>query len=179
MFQSCHSPHDVAYWYADRGFPVELTYGRALLQTSYNIGAVKMPREIATTIRRRIGADRQIPILAHTRNHRETIVLVGPSRARGGLLWLLDDFAKSEFDRHGICEAAAGTRVWLPMSDHTPGGWYWASPPTETATALPPRNRVLRTALEVIGEQSASAATAALKTGVPGSSTGELASGRR
>ncbi|MEU2032559.1 hypothetical protein [Nocardia amamiensis] len=152
MFESRHSPREIAFVYASLGFPVELHFGKTSFVTTTRLSAVAMPPELGQAVRQLTGDAWRGPIITHTKVGREWVFLVGPNRGRG-----LGVRSLAALEQHGVRVLAAGSRVWLPMSD-APTGWHWASPPQERALSVPSRTFVLRAVQNVLVDRAPAAA---------------------
>jgi len=143
MFERCHNPNEIAYIYTERGFPVQLTFGKASILTSDRLGAVVLPPRLGSTVKEMLADAWIVPVITYQREHREWIVLVGPDR--GGVL---KPPALNSLAQHGVRILDHGARVWLPMTD-TQIGWFWVAPPLNPS-AVPPRNVVLTAARQAL-----------------------------
>ncbi|QIS08819.1 hypothetical protein [Nocardia arthritidis] len=139
MFERCHNPNEVAYVYLERGFPVQLTFGKVSILTSDRLGAVVLPPRLGAAVKEMLADEWIVPVITYQRERRDWIVLVGPNR--GGAL---KPPALSSLAQQGIRILDQSARVWLPMTD-TQIGWFWVAPPLN-ASAVPPRNLVLMAA---------------------------------
>ncbi len=141
MFETCHTPFEVAHVYRGMGFPVSCRFGRVAVTASRSLGAVVMPPDVGTLVRQELEHDHDItaPVLTYHRPRRDWVFVVGPgSGVAAGAA------ARAALHRAGVRVLTEGQQVWLPMSDQ-PLTWYWIWPPT-TAQALPSRSTVLATA---------------------------------
>ncbi|MFX0574636.1 hypothetical protein [Nocardia nepalensis] len=144
MFESCHSPGEVALVYAQRfGVPVRLFDRRLFFLTSLTLGAVAMPQQLGQRVRKTVGDQFPLPIIRHSERGGQWLFVVGPNRGH------LRNRALPALARHDARMLASGVRVWLPMSDYSVG-WHWHSPLLAGEDAIPPRTRVLHAALDVI-----------------------------
>lgn len=146
MFESCHSPRDVAHVYRRMGFKVSSSFQRVALIASRSIGAVAMPASMGIQVRQVVSqgdAITTLPIISYQRAQREWVFVVGPPRGNETRA-----AAGAELGDAGIRILESGERVWLPMTDR-PMGWYWVSPPV-SARILPSRTTVIAAAQQLL-----------------------------
>ncbi|MBB5912624.1 hypothetical protein BJY24_001491 [Nocardia transvalensis] len=141
MFESCHSPTDVAHLLRARfGFPVRLFAGRPFLSCGGRVDAVSMPAELGRQVRERLRAAPATPAVADPRNRRWVFLTATPQP-------YYDVTQHLRLTAYEVAVLTAGRRVMLPASDY-PLGWHWASEPVPGPLLLPARAMVLRAVRE-------------------------------
>ncbi|WP_024800079.1 hypothetical protein [Nocardia sp. BMG51109] len=146
MFESCHSPSDVAHLLRLRfGFPVQLFAGRPFLSCGHAIDAIAMPADIGRLVRDRLRAAPATPAVADARNRR-WVFLANPPRPYHGRP------DRNRFADSGVTVFDAGRRVMLPISDY-PLGWHWVSEPVPGRLVLPGSTVVLAAVRETLREE--------------------------
>lgn len=141
MFESCHTPAEVATVYHRLGFTgISCAFGRVSLLASPRLGAVVVPGSLARGVRDLLTDNRRgkpVVVLGYARAGRPWVFLVGPQSGKGHSATTLARLADQ-----GIRVLIAGQRIWLPMSDNRTSSWYWICPPSDLAS-LPARITVL------------------------------------
>ncbi|WP_194838269.1 hypothetical protein [Nocardia sp. XZ_19_369] len=152
MFESCHTPNEVAHVYRRKfGLPVELFDRRAFIATGDTVGAVLMPPPLGLRVKKAFSDEVSVPIIRHFPRGGHWIFLAS-TRGR------VRNRAVAELMRHDGTVLSPRTRVWLPMTD---AGieWTWFSPPHPGAV-LPTLPLVMHTALAVIDQDEMSSSPA-------------------
>ncbi|RDI52883.1 hypothetical protein [Nocardia mexicana] len=149
MFESCHSPDEVAYLLRIRfGFPVDLFAGRPFLSCGRRIDGIAMPPDMGRRVRAGLRSAPATPAVADPRNRRWVFLAAPPRPYHAAGRQLRNLMAAS-----GVTLLAAGHRVMLPTSDY-PLGWHWASEPAPGPMLLPERTAVLAAVRESIREDA-------------------------
>lgn len=139
MFESCSSPHDVAYLLRHRyGLPVQLFAGRPMLSTGSVLGAVVMPPEIGRPVLARLERDGTVPVVGDPGDRSWTFLVTPPIPAVP-----LDLRERHTLAAHQVTVVPGGRHVMLPSSDSRLG-WHWVGDPGAGVLAMPARTAVLK-----------------------------------
>ncbi|MFC8526357.1 hypothetical protein [Nocardia sp. NPDC057227] len=138
MFESCHSPHDVAYLLRHRyGLPVQLFAGRPTVSTGSVLGAVVMPPELGRAVLNRLERERPAPVIADPGDGSWTFLVTPPIPAAP-----LDIHERHTLAGHRVTVVPSGRHVMLPTVDSSLG-YHWVGEPGAGALAMPARGAVL------------------------------------
>ncbi|MFC9893451.1 hypothetical protein ACFVMC_07135 [Nocardia sp. NPDC127579] len=145
MFESCHSPHEIAHLLRRRfGLPVQLLAGRPMITTGSVIGALVMPPYLGGEVLGALDPELQAPVVADPGNRTWTFLVTPPSLGKP-----VDTAVRSQLAAHQVTVVPGGRFVLLPTTDSTLG-WHWAAEPAPGTLRLPPRTAVIEAIHRVI-----------------------------
>ncbi|MEV6277233.1 hypothetical protein [Nocardia sp. NPDC051832] len=145
MFESCHSPHEVAHLLRRRfGLPVQLLAGRPMITTGSILGALVMPPHLGQQVLAALDPDLQAPVVADPGGRNWTFLVTSPSPAKPVAIAV-----RTHLAAHQVTVVPSGRYVLLPTTDSLLG-WHWAVEPAPGALRLPPRSAVIEAVHRVI-----------------------------
>ncbi|QIS16648.1 hypothetical protein [Nocardia arthritidis] len=148
MFESCHSPHDIAHLLRHRyGLPVQVIAGRPMITTGSILGAMVMPAELGQRVLAAVEPGYSTPVVADP-GERTWTFLVDPVLS-------VDVEVRRDLAEHHVTVVPSGRNVMLPATD-SPLGWHWAGEPESGVLRLPPRAAVIAAVHQTTERQLAS-----------------------
>ncbi|MEV0249572.1 hypothetical protein AB0H76_23430 [Nocardia sp. NPDC050712] len=145
MFESCHSPHEVAHLLRRRfGLPVQLLAGRPIITTGSILGALVMPPHLGCEVLGAMDSDLRAPVVADPGNRTWTFLVTPPSPVK-----MVDIGVRQHLAAHQVTVVPSGRFILLPTTDSLLG-WHWAAEPAPGVLRLPPRSAVIEAVHRVI-----------------------------
>ncbi|GAB2648677.1 hypothetical protein [Nocardia goodfellowii] len=145
MFESCHSPHEIAHLLRRRfGLPVQLLAGRPMITTGSILGALVMPPHLGRSVLEALDPALQTPVVADPGDRTWTFLVAPPTTAKP-----VDIAVRRHLAAHQVTVVPSGRYVLLPTTDSS-FGWHWAAEPAQGVLHMPPRSVVIDAVHHVI-----------------------------